>query len=55
MYLLTKPDRAAVLLGSAWLVLGIASLGVLTRGFRRELPVLRLEAKEQAAAAAAPQ
>ncbi|WND33122.1 APC family permease [Streptomyces sp. BB1-1-1] len=55
VYLLTELDRTAVLLGSAWLVLGIAYLGVLTRGFRREPPELHLEAREQAASAAAPQ
>ncbi|MGW7283472.1 hypothetical protein ACWGIV_35490 [Streptomyces sp. NPDC054844] len=55
MYLLTRLDHTAVLLGSAWLVLIIACLGVLTRGFRREPPELRPEAREQAASTAAPQ
>lgn len=55
MYPLTKLDHTAVLLGSAWLVLGVAYLDVLTRGFRREPPELHLEAREQAASAAAPQ
>ncbi|MFJ7768675.1 hypothetical protein ACIQ1J_09775 [Streptomyces sp. NPDC097107] len=55
LYLLTRLDHTAVLLGSAWLVLIIACLGVLTRDFRREPPGLRLEAREQAASTAAPQ
>ncbi|MFK4548024.1 amino acid transporter [Streptomyces tendae] len=43
IYLLTKLSHTAVLLGLAWLVLGIVYLCVLTRGLRQEPPELHLE------------
>ncbi|WP_282090668.1 APC family permease [Streptomyces tendae] len=47
IYLITKLNGAAVLLGTAWLVLGICYLCVLTGGLRREPPEFRLDAQER--------
>jgi amino acid transporter len=43
VYLLTKLDENAVLLGLAWLAVGVAYLAFLTRGFRQAPPELALE------------
>ncbi|WP_159027762.1 hypothetical protein [Streptomyces pactum] len=51
----TELNNTAVLLGSAWLVLGIAYPGMPTRGFRREPPEPRPKAGEHAVGAAASQ
>lgn len=37
-YLLTQLDGRALTLGVVWLILGIAYLAFLTRGFRKEPP-----------------
>ncbi|MEU5699945.1 APC family permease [Streptomyces aurantiacus] len=44
VYLLTKLNHTAVLLGLGWLVIGVAYLCVLTRGLRREPPEFHAEA-----------
>ncbi|WP_210505866.1 APC family permease [Naasia sp. SYSU D00057] len=38
LYLLTRLDSNAILLGLGWLVLGVIVLAVVTRGFRRSTP-----------------
>jgi putrescine importer len=38
LYLLTRLDSNAILLGLAWLALGVIVLAVITRGFRRSTP-----------------
>lgn len=43
VYLLTKLSHTAVLLGLAWLALGIVHLCVLTRGLGQEPPELHPE------------
>lgn len=43
VYLLTRLDIHAITLGSVWLAIGVVILGVLTRGFRRLPPELRVE------------
>ncbi|GGX66411.1 APC family permease [Streptomyces minutiscleroticus] len=48
VYLLTRLNHTAVLLGVAWLVLGVVYLLVLTRGLRREPPEFRMDAADPA-------
>jgi putrescine importer len=38
VYLLTKLDSHAIVLGLSWLAIGIIVLGIVTRGFRRQPP-----------------
>ncbi|GHF96124.1 APC family permease [Streptomyces thermodiastaticus] len=47
VYLLTKLNHLALLLGGAWLVVGVVHLCVLTGGLRREPPELHLTETEE--------
>jgi hypothetical protein len=40
LYLFSKLHPEAYAIGGGWLVLGLAMLGIATRGFRRPVPVL---------------
>lgn len=44
LYLMTKLGHTAIYLGLSWLVIGIAYLAVLTRGFRQDPPELSIDA-----------
>ncbi|KAA0120323.1 APC family permease [Mycolicibacterium sp. P9-22] len=44
LYLLTKLSHTAMYLGLVWMVLGVAYLAVLTRGFRQEPPEMSIDA-----------
>ncbi|MFD7710806.1 APC family permease [Streptomyces sp. NPDC059785] len=48
VYLLTRLNHTAVLLGVVWLALGVVYLCVLTRGLRREPPEFHMDAAEPA-------
>ena len=43
VYLLTKLDGAALLLGASWLAIGVVYLLVLTRGLRVSPPEMSLD------------
>ncbi|WP_369214230.1 APC family permease, partial [Streptomyces flavofungini] len=47
VYLITQLGGTAVRLGLGWLVIGIAWLAVITKGFRRPTPELRIEPHDQ--------
>ncbi|QZY53226.1 APC family permease [Leucobacter tenebrionis] len=47
-YLLTQLDVHAIMLGSAWLGVGIVILAIATRGFRRQPPELAVDAVDAA-------
>lgn len=53
VYLLTQLSSIAIRLGLSWLALGIVYLAVLTRGFRRPPPTMRLGGHEAADASPA--
>ncbi|MGV9707163.1 APC family permease [Streptomyces sp. NPDC003483] len=50
VYLITQLGGTAVRLGLGWLILGIVWLAVITRGFRRPAPELRLQSTDDASA-----
>lgn len=51
VYLITHLGGTAVRLGLGWLVIGIGWLAVITKGFRRPAPELRLRSGEEGGAA----
>ncbi|WP_333764205.1 hypothetical protein [Streptomyces sp. IBSBF 2390] len=51
VYLITQLGGTAVRLGLGWLVIGIGWLAVITKGFRRPAPELRLRSGEEGGAA----
>ena len=53
LYLMTQLSRTAVLLGVAWLVLGVVYLVVLTRGLRQPPPEFAIDTAEAAVPALA--
>ncbi|MFD9095892.1 hypothetical protein [Streptomyces collinus] len=46
VYLITRLGGTAVRLGLGWLVIGIVWLAVITKGFRRPAPEMRLGSEE---------